>query len=144
MTEGWQFQPFSFPGFPATTDWFLELMQDPSFNQKVRQRWQELRRGVLSDARLRSRVSRLAEPLTGAAQRNFQRWPNLGTAMVGPFQTKTTRTWQEQLQLMQDWLVRRAAWIDSSNWQVTARPGWTPQRNTAPLMPHLRDGGTSR
>ncbi|GAA2405319.1 hypothetical protein GCM10010420_36260 [Streptomyces glaucosporus] len=135
--QGWQFQPFSFPGFPATTDWFLKLMQDPSFNQKVRQRWQELRQGVLSDAQLRARVSRLASPLANGAQRNFQRWPILNTAMVGPFQTKTTQTWQQQLQLMQDWLVQRAAWIDSSGWRVTTSRS-APAPKAPPALPHLK------
>lgn len=144
MIQGWQFQPFSFPGFPATTDWFLKLMQDPSFNQKVRQRWQGLRQGPLSDARLREKVSRLAAPLTGAAERNFQKWPNLESRMVGPFQTKTSRTWQEQLRMMQDWLVQRAAWIDSSGWRVTAGPfsaaesDTGPKTGTPPALPHLR------
>ncbi|GAA2436536.1 CotH kinase family protein [Streptomyces macrosporus] len=137
MVQGWQFQPFSFPGFPATTDWFVKLMQDPSFNRKVKQRWDRLRQGVLSDAHLRSRVSRLAEPLTDAAQRNFRKWPNLGSRTVGPFQTKTSRTWQEQLQMMQDWLVQRAAWIDSSGWRVTAGPAAKPEARSAPVPPHL-------
>ncbi|NJQ03474.1 spore coat protein CotH [Streptomyces sp. PLAI1-29] len=140
--RGWQFQPFF--GFPQTTDWFLRLMQDPSFNQKVVTRWQELRRGVLSDARLRDRVQQLAAPLTNAAQRNFQRWPNLNTRQVGPFQTQTTQTWQQQLTLMQDWLVQRAAWIDSSGWRISATAAPDSAAQAVPLLPHLRPEKSDR
>ncbi|WP_208605870.1 CotH kinase family protein [Streptomyces albus] len=143
--DGWQFQPFF--GF-GTTDWFLKLMQDPSFNQKVQARWQELRSGVLSDAQLRNRVTQLTSPLANGAQRNFQKWPNLNTRQVGPFQTQTTQTWQEQLTLMQNWLVQRAAWIDSSGWEVgeTGTPPWPPAAGAqkAPLLPHLRAAAERR
>lgn len=146
--DGWQFQPFF--GF-GTTDWFLKLMQDPSFNQKVQARWQELRRGVLSDAQLRNRVTQLSSPLANGAQRNFQKWPKLNTRTVGPFQTQTTQTWQEQLTLMQNWLVQRANWIDSSGWQVDQGGGQPPwptapgaQEKAAPLLPHLREAAERR
>ncbi|WP_199185841.1 CotH kinase family protein [Streptomyces carminius] len=139
--EGWQFRPFSFPGMPPTTDWFLRLMEQPEFQQRVRTRWQELRQGVLSDAQLRARVSRLASPLTNAAQRNFTKWPNLNSRMVGGFQTKTSQTWQQQLTILQDWLVQRAAWIDSSGWDpsINPNPGWPPQPGKEELLKVMPD-----
>lgn len=117
--SGWQYKPF-FPGF-ATTDWFLKLMQDPTFNQRVVTRWTELRQGALSDTQLKNTITQLSTPLTAAAQRNFTKWPILDTQMVGGFQTQTTGTWAEQIQLMQNWITQRAAWIDSSGWRVDAQ-----------------------
>ncbi len=111
QTSGWQYQQ-SRQNPPS--DWFQTLMRDPAFVNLVKIRWQELRRSTLSDASLRSRVSSLSTPLSGAAARNFQRWPNLTTATIGPFSTPTAATWSGQVTYLQDWMLRRAAWLDTT------------------------------
>ncbi|MFY1669160.1 CotH kinase family protein [Plantactinospora sp. WMMB334] len=119
---GWQHQQTR---TPSANDWFQRLLQDPAFVNRVRARWQELRRGVLSNAQLQSRIDRLTAPLTAAAQRNFQRWPNLSTRMLGPFITPTSPTWQGQVQFMRDWMFQRAAWLETTG-------GWGPGGPTTP------------
>jgi hypothetical protein len=138
LIEGWQYQPvFDM----STSDWFTRLMREPTFRRAVRERWQELRGGVLSDAQLTARVDTLASRLTAAADRNFRRWPILDKAVVGPFRTQVTQTWQEQLQIMRTFLTQRAAWIDGSGWDPDAPgvpvptgsiPGWPPTSAPAP------------
>ncbi|ASW55369.1 spore coat protein CotH [Plantactinospora sp. KBS50] len=140
QTAGWQYQQTR---QPLANDWFNRLMQDPAFVNDVRLRWQSLRRGILSDSSLRSRVSALTAPLNNAAQRNFQRWPNLTTPMIGYFYTPTAPTWQGQVQAMQDWMLRRAAWLDStSGWggatttpPPTTAPPTTPPTTAPPTTP---------
>ena len=116
-TEGFQFEPIFGPGPFTINDWFLQLMRVPEFSQQVAARWQELRNGILSDEQLTKRVDTLAAPLTNAAERNFAKWQILNEQRVGPFFTITTDTWEEQLDLMKDWLLKRAAWLDQSGWQ---------------------------
>lgn len=118
--QGWQFQPAS--GSNDTTDWFLKLMEDPAFAQRVEARWRQLRKGILSNQQLADRITALTEPLVEAASRNFQRWPILGTSRVGTFPTQVTQTWDEQLRLLRDYLTRRAAWLDGSGWRPTELP----------------------
>ncbi|MBQ1023610.1 CotH kinase family protein [Micromonospora sp. C95] len=131
QTAGWQYQQIR---QPVANDWYTQLMRDPAFVNEVRVRWQALRRGPLSDASLQSRIDALAGPLTNGAQRNFQRWPNLSTRMVGPFITPTAPTWQGQVQYMRDWMLRRAAWLDSTaGWGgSTTPPPTTPPPTTPP------------
>lgn len=117
QVEGFQFEPIFGPGPFTINDWFLQLMRVPEFAERVNARWQELRSGVLSDEQLTARVDELAAPLANAAQRNFEKWPILNEEQVGPFRTQTTETWEEQLTLMKEWLVQRAAWLDASGWQ---------------------------
>jgi len=127
QTAGWQWQQTR---TPQASDWFQILLRDPSFQQDVKARWQSLRRGLLSTASLTARVDALAAPLTAAAQRNFQRWPNLSTRMIGPFITDTAPTWAGQVQVMRTWMTQRAAWLDSTaGWGGTTPdpgPGPTP------------------
>ena len=117
-TQGWQFQ--SMMGFGKTTcDWYATLMQDASFQSKISARWKELRQGPLSDANLSKTVKDLSSPLSNAAKRNFQKWNILNTATVGGFGTQTTQTWEQQLTILENFLLKRAAWLDTSGWKPT-------------------------
>nr|WP_269766851.1 CotH kinase family protein [Micromonospora phaseoli] len=131
QTSGWQYQQGR---QPLANDWYTQLMRDPAFVNQVRLRWQTLRRSTLSDASLQSRINALTAPLAAGAQRNFQRWPNLSTRMIGPFITPTASTWQGQVQYMRDWMLRRAAWLDSTaGWGgSTTPPPTTPPPTTPP------------
>ena len=124
--EGWQYQSTApmMPGMATTTDWYYTLMQDPNFRSKVKARWEELRKGPLSDEQLVAKVRELSKPLSNAAHRNFQKWNILSTPFVGGFSTQVTQTWEEQIQIVENYLLKRAAWIDSSGWEPTSNPGW--------------------
>ncbi|MET0491645.1 MAG: CotH kinase family protein [Actinoplanes sp.] len=111
QTAGWQYQQTR---SPQANDWFQILLSDPAFQTELKARWRSLRGGLLSDTALNARVDALTAPLTAAAQRNFQRWPNLTTRMIGPFITDTAATWAGQVQVMRSWMTRRAAWLDST------------------------------
>ncbi|NYH45312.1 hypothetical protein HNR22_005039 [Micromonospora jinlongensis] len=132
QVSGWQYQQTR---QPSANDWFAQLLRDPAFVNQARARWQTLRRGPLSDTALQARIDALATPLTNAAQRNFQRWPNLTSPTVSFFRTPTSPTWQGQVQVMRDWMLRRAAWLDSTaGWggSVTTPPPTTPPPTTPP------------
>jgi hypothetical protein len=130
QTAGWQHQQTR---SPQANDWFQILLTDPAFQAELKARWQELRRGPLADAALTTRIDALSAPLTAAAQRNFQRWPNLGSRMVGPFITDTSPTWAGQLQVMRSWITRRAAWLDSTaGWGGTTPTTPAPSNPTTP------------
>lgn len=130
--EGFQFQPMMGGwGMGTTCDWFITLMSDPSFQQKVRTRWQELRRGPYSDQQLIALVDSIAAQLKTAPTRNFNRWNILGTSTVGGMGTQVTQTWEQQLDILKDFLVKRAAWLDNCGWTPTQNPGgggggWDP------------------
>ncbi|HEY9058998.1 MAG TPA: CotH kinase family protein [Pseudobacteroides sp.] len=121
--EGWQFQPMMMPGMGTTCDWYYTLMKDPSFQSKISARWQELRRGPLSNANLSARVKSLSTPITNAAKRNFQKWNILNTATIGGFGTQTSQTWEQQLTILENFLLKRAAWLDTSGWKPTTTTG---------------------
>jgi hypothetical protein len=114
--QGWQYQPMGGGfGMSGPSDWFVKLMADPTFLAAVKARWKTLRAGPLSDARMTARITALSTPLAAAAKRNFQKWPNLNTAMVGMFQTQVTQTWEQQVTKMRDFLTQRAAWLNSTS-----------------------------
>jgi hypothetical protein len=131
QTAGWQYQQTR---SPQANDWFQILLSDPAFVNDVKARWQSLRRGLLSTASLNTRIDALTNPLTAAAARNFQRWPNLSSRNVGPFVTNTSPTWAGQVQVMRTWLTQRAAWLDGTTaWGgTTTWPEPTPTPTASP------------
>ncbi|MFN8076173.1 MAG: CotH kinase family protein [Kineosporiaceae bacterium] len=128
--SGWQYDQVA-AHQPVAADWFPVLMADPAFANQVRARWQELRRGPLSDAALDAKVASITAPLANAAGRNFQRWDYLTTPVLGiyRFKTSTEPTWQGQVGVMKTWMHQRAAWLDSTaGWGGATTP--TPTRTT--------------
>jgi hypothetical protein len=111
-TTGWQYEA-SASRLAVTADWFPRLLADGAFKTQLVARWTALRKTKLSDAEIAARISRLATGLAAGAQRNFQKWPILTTQRVGMFSTPTAATWEGQVTAMQDWLVARAAWLDT-------------------------------
>ena len=109
-TDGFQYQTNA---TRMTSDWFDVLLTDGAFLSALTTRWRELRGGLLSDSAISGRIADLSAGLEGGAQRNFNKWPILSQASVGPFTTPTDATWQGQLTSMENWLHQRAAWLDT-------------------------------
>jgi hypothetical protein len=119
QTAGFQYQ--SQNRQPQASDWFKILLSDQSFQKRLRARWATLRTGALSESNLTTLVDKLSAPLAAGAARNFQKWPNLTTARIGPFTTPTANTWEGQVQAMRTWMSQRATWLDSAaGWGSTA------------------------
>jgi len=104
--------------------WITRLMDDPDFLRKVAQRWTALRKRVLSDTQIEARLDAIAAPLlSGAADRNFERWPILKIERPFPkpndYMTIATTTYPEQITALKTFLRQRAAWMDV---QLAPRP----------------------
>ncbi|MBX3427841.1 MAG: CotH kinase family protein [Pirellulales bacterium] len=104
------------------SDWWGQLFDDPDFTQRWVDRWQELRRGVLSDANILATVAAEAAPLVEAQARNFARWPT-SAPNGGAYADSGLSGWLAEISHFGNWLVARAQWIDE---QLIARPGMSP------------------
>ena len=108
--EDWQWQH---PYNAGEHGWFERLMSDSDFSAAVASRWQTLRAGVLSDAEMQARIDAHAVVLASGAEDNVQRWDNLEDSSVNGFVSPSTTTWEEQLDVMAQWLADRSAWMDA-------------------------------
>ena len=94
-------------------DWFVPLMRDPDFRQRVIDRWSDLRRdGPYRLDNLFARLDGQADPLAEAALRNFAKWNTLGQNGPG-FGSPSTQTWEQQVDFIKNWLTDRTSWIDA-------------------------------
>jgi CotH kinase protein len=95
--------------------WAQRLYRDPAFVRAATARWRELRAAGLRRHLLRS-VSRHARRLTatGAAGRNFRRWPVLGVRVwPNPPAAVRRTTYAGEVRALRSWLTRRIAWMDA-------------------------------
>jgi hypothetical protein len=103
--------------------WAHQLYRDPGFVRQATARWRELRGAGLRRDVLRS-ASRHARRLTatGAAGRNFRRWPVLGVRVwPNPPAAVRRTTYSSEVRALRTWLKRRIAWMDGHVHEL--RPG---------------------
>src|SRR5205823_13278828 len=87
---------------------------DPDFNQRIADRWNELRTNVLSSTNVIARAQELSSMLSEAAARDFQRWPRLGTYVwPNPPLYSTPKTYAGIMQSFTNWIQDRYTWIDT-------------------------------
>ncbi|MGB3800303.1 MAG: CotH kinase family protein [Lewinella sp.] len=113
-TDGWAYDfnwvcPESSPLLPF---WWERMRQDPVFLGMVQDRWRELRNGLLHDDHLDRMVDSLVSEMGGAVDRNFERWPVIGTH-VWP-NDFVGSSYAEELTHLRGWMHERTAWLDGA------------------------------
>lgn len=89
--------------------WWATLFRNPNFAQAYIDRWQELRRGVMSVENMHAVIDRMAGELTESAERNDEKWRLL----------RDVAAWQGEIRQLKTWVKNRAEWMDS---QYTSPP----------------------
>jgi len=100
-------------------DWHNMMWKQPEFQSAFKQRYQELRKGNLSNAEIEKILSNLTKPLKNVAQRNFEAYP-MGDCIFENSMWKsmfkqsiTDYTWEGQVDSLRAWTLRRLKTLDS-------------------------------
>jgi hypothetical protein len=89
-----------------------KLVQDPNYTHALNCRWQELRTTVLHEDTLMNFIDNMELFLTDAAERNFIKWPTLGT-YVWPNNFVGT-SYSEEVNYLKTWIIDRLTWMDNN------------------------------
>ena len=92
--------------------WWKKLIADQYFSNKLYDRWQELRGGILKVESIFHSVDSLTVLLDESKARNFARWPILGTyiwpnAYIG-------QTYKNEIDYLKQWIDDRINWMDEN------------------------------
>jgi len=101
--------------------WWKKLLRDTSFTSALNTRWEELRSDVFSDTRLNFICDSLTNLTASAANRNYQRYPEVLGQYVWP-NNFVGGTWQEEIDYMCGWMNDRASWLDDGFKLLTDTP----------------------
>lgn len=94
--------------------WYIRLMQDANFKNKLRCRWDDLRTTILSTDYLNNYIDATALYLNSAQQRHFERWGNLGFNTGTPEIGSDPATFAGQITKFKNWIALRLAWLDAN------------------------------
>jgi hypothetical protein len=114
LTNGWYYTQLSqgncYIGC-GVRDWYVRLLQDPVYDQKMKYRWWELRQNLFSNENLSNLILEFRDLLSEAQVRNFNRWPILGQYVWPNWYIGAT--YQDEVNWMHNWLMSRLVWMDS-------------------------------
>ncbi len=94
--------------------WWKRLLEDPSFVNALKTRWNTLRQGAFSFSFIESLMlaSRTRLEEAGALTRNFNRWPILGTYIWPNYYVG--QTYDEEYEYLKQWISDRLTWMDTA------------------------------
>lgn len=111
-TYGWQ---ADFKGYGDSFQipfWWLKLRADKTFAERLLLRWSELRQSTLSDEHMLAMIDSIAFLLDEAKERDFERWPRLGTYVwPNPY---VFETYEQEVAYLKSWIEDRNDWIDEN------------------------------
>lgn len=94
--------------------WYIRMMQDTTFQNTFRCRWENFRNSILSDTYLNSYIDSVALHLDSAQMRHFDKWGNMGVNTGAPEVESDPTTFAAQITKFKDWLALRIAWLDAN------------------------------
>lgn len=94
--------------------WYVRLLQDPNFQDKLRCRWDNLRETVLSVTVIDNYIDNTASYLNAAQQRHFDKWGNLGINTGTPEVDADPATFSGQVNKFKNWIHLRLDWLDTN------------------------------
>ena len=124
--DGWTAEGWYYPLIgPHEVYWFDNLINDPEFNNLCATRWQELRQNTLNIPHIFSLIDEWVELLSESQERNFARWPVLGTYIwpnpgypesgnydfVSPT-SGAPESWSGEIEYIKDFISERVQWMD--------------------------------
>jgi hypothetical protein len=93
--------------------WWSRLLSDQNFVNDMRREYDYQRKnGILKTANLHKLIDSLKTVIEVPQQRNFQKWPIIGT-YVWPSPQPIASSWQGEVNEMKNWLENRLLWLDN-------------------------------
>lgn len=103
---------------PHSQGWWGQLLRQPTFERRYRQRWRQFRRGPMSIVNMHAIIDRMADEIREAQVRNFRRWPLALGAPGGP------AGWEGEIIHLKRWVSDRANWMDTQFLEI---PRFSPE-----------------
>lgn len=132
LTEGWQLLYFADDTYFHQVDgffmpfWWKLLFTEKQFARRLSERWNELRRNILSEDSLFAVIDRFAAEIDEAQQRNFEIWPGPGATDLGggwfPDDPRHNQihSYTDEISQLKQWISGRMVWVDDHISQITA------------------------
>ena len=113
--ETWEFTNWLLEYNPEGGDqisfWWELIWQDDYFQNKISERYTELRSTVFSENYIYGMIDSLVIELGSSVDRNFSKWPILGTYIWPNYYVFDT--YEQEIDYLKGWISDRLNWMDS-------------------------------
>lgn len=92
--------------------WMIRLLQDSVFSNELNCRYQNLRNSILDTAFLFQYIDSVAFYLDESQKRHYGYWGHMGSATGTPEIQSPRQSYQEEIDSLKSWIVRRLNWMD--------------------------------
>ncbi len=97
-----------------STGWAVRLLQDSTFANELRCRYEEYRQTMLDTVRMFAYIDSVGTLVQNAKDRHFQKWPILGVSGPAPDFGAVATTYPGELDSLKSWISRRITWLDAN------------------------------
>ena len=94
--------------------WYVRLLQDPVFADKLNCRYFKLRETILSDESLESKIDSIYNLVSEPQVGHFERWDILGKRTGAPEVEEPAQTYNEEVSRLRNWISLRLNWLDNN------------------------------
>ena len=111
---GWAHLINNCPTDNYTPEWYVRLLQDSTFGNHLRCRYDEYRAEFLNMDYLGNYVDSVSNLLVDVQARHYQKWPFLGVATASPELEPIPETYAAEMEALKDWIAVRLEWLDAN------------------------------
>jgi hypothetical protein len=97
-----------------STGWYIRLLQDSTFNDELRCRYEQYRETMLDTTYLFAYIDSMGVYAQEAQARHFQKWPLLGMSGPAPDDGPVAITHLGELDSLKSWIWTRLQWLDAN------------------------------
>lgn len=94
--------------------WYIRLLQDTSFANEVRCRYEDFRRNIWSQAGIDAAIDEVAATVDESQDWHYTVWGHMGSATGTPEVQAPSQSYAEEVQRLKDWYTRRLTWLDAN------------------------------
>ncbi|WP_306641632.1 CotH kinase family protein [Sanyastnella coralliicola] len=94
--------------------WWQRMMQDSIFTNHLACRWSQFRQDFLSLDAINNWIVEDTTLISQALTRNYMRWDDVIGEYIWIEPDPLPETYQEEVEVMQNWISQRVAWLDAN------------------------------
>ena len=112
--SGWAHRINDYPTDNNSCGYYIRLLQDTLFANRLRCRYEGLRNSVLDTVNLFHFIDSVGQFVDAAQQRHFKKWPLLGHSGMSPESNAIATTYAAELDTFKHWIAVRLQWLDAN------------------------------
>ena len=112
--SGWAHHINDCPTDNYSCGYYVRLLQDTTFNNELRCRYEGFRASLLDTANIFNYIDSIRTLVQNAQARHFQKWPLLGVSGQAPEVGPIATTYNAELDTLKYWINLRLQWLDAN------------------------------